>query len=84
LLSLPSPVSPTNKTDHYNITEILLKVALNTIPPNTQISDSYLGRNPNKNLLLICSVCLLTVYSLISNVDNTLAIVVMVFLVFSD
>jgi hypothetical protein len=26
-----SPISSTNKTDHYNITEILLKVALNTI-----------------------------------------------------
>jgi hypothetical protein len=26
-----SPVSPTNKTDHHDITEILLKVALNTI-----------------------------------------------------
>jgi hypothetical protein len=28
-----TPVSPTNKTDHHDITEILLKVALNTIPP---------------------------------------------------
>jgi hypothetical protein len=26
-----TPVSSTNKTDHYDITEILLKVALNTI-----------------------------------------------------
>ena len=26
-----SPVSATNKTDHHNITETLLKVALNTI-----------------------------------------------------
>ena len=26
-----TPVSPTNKTDRYNIAEILLKVALNTI-----------------------------------------------------
>jgi hypothetical protein len=26
-----TPVSSTNKTDHNNITEILLKVALNTI-----------------------------------------------------
>ena len=26
-----SPVFSTNKTDHHNITEILLKVALNTI-----------------------------------------------------
>ena len=28
------PVSSTNKTDHHNITEILLKVALNTIKRN--------------------------------------------------
>jgi hypothetical protein len=27
--------SSTNKTDRYDITEILLKVALNTITPNT-------------------------------------------------
>ena len=26
-----TPVSSTNKTDHHNITEILLRVALNTI-----------------------------------------------------
>jgi hypothetical protein len=29
--SLGAPVSRTNKTDHHDITEILLKVALNTI-----------------------------------------------------
>jgi hypothetical protein len=29
--SLGIPVSSTNKTDHHDITEILLKVALNTI-----------------------------------------------------
>jgi hypothetical protein len=28
-----SPVSSTNKTDHHDITEILLKVALNTNKP---------------------------------------------------
>jgi hypothetical protein len=28
---LGTPVSSTNKTDHHDITEILLKVALNTI-----------------------------------------------------
>jgi hypothetical protein len=28
-----SPVSSTNKADHHDITEILLKVALNTIKP---------------------------------------------------
>ena len=30
-LSLDTPVSSTNKTDRHDITEILLKVALNTI-----------------------------------------------------
>jgi hypothetical protein len=29
-----TPVSSTNKTDCYDIAEILLKVALNTIKPN--------------------------------------------------
>jgi hypothetical protein len=29
-----SPVSSINKTDHHNITEILLKMELNTIKPN--------------------------------------------------
>jgi hypothetical protein len=29
--SLGTPVSSTNKTDHHDITEILLKVALNTM-----------------------------------------------------
>ena len=30
-----TPVSSTNKTDHHDITEILLKVVLNTIYPNS-------------------------------------------------
>jgi hypothetical protein len=34
----PGPsVSSTNKTDHHDITEILLKVAVNTIKPNQTI-----------------------------------------------
>jgi hypothetical protein len=37
-----SPVSSTNKTDYHDITEILLKVALNTIKPNNQTTK------PNK------------------------------------
>ena len=32
--SLGTPVSLTNKTDHHDITEILMKVALSTINPN--------------------------------------------------
>jgi len=31
--SIPAPVSSTNKTDRHDKTEILLKVALNTIKP---------------------------------------------------
>jgi hypothetical protein len=35
-----TPVSPTNKTDSHDITEILLKMALNTINLNqTKIDD---------------------------------------------
>ena len=34
VLILSTPVSSTNKTDHHDIIEILLKVALNTIKPN--------------------------------------------------
>jgi hypothetical protein len=39
-----TPVSSTNKTDHHNITEILLKEALNTIillpPPPLKMVNS--------------------------------------------
>jgi hypothetical protein len=31
-----SPVSSTNKTDSHDITEILLKVVLNTVKPTNQ------------------------------------------------
>ena len=34
VFSLGPPVSSTNKSDHHNITEIFLKVALNTIKIN--------------------------------------------------
>jgi len=40
LVSGFSPVSSTNKTDHHDITEILLKVALNIInhqPPSKDL-----------------------------------------------
>ena len=36
------PVSSTNKTDHYDITEILLKLALNTIKQTNNFSFSKL------------------------------------------
>ena len=35
--SQDTPVSSTNKTDHHDITEVLLKVALNTIKQTTNI-----------------------------------------------
>jgi len=36
-----SPVSFTNKTDHHDITEILLKVALSTIKPTKKSSSIF-------------------------------------------
>jgi hypothetical protein len=38
-----TPVSPTNKTDHHDITEILLKVALNTINLNPNLKLPLIG-----------------------------------------
>ena len=40
-LQVLDPVSSTNKTDRHDITEILLKVALNTINTQTQITLVY-------------------------------------------
>jgi hypothetical protein len=37
--SLGTPVSSTNKTDRHDITEILLKVALNTIKQTISSDD---------------------------------------------
>jgi hypothetical protein len=42
------PVSSTNKTDHQDIAEILLKVALNTITltcPNIDLEINYGSQN---------------------------------------
>jgi hypothetical protein len=41
VVSLGSPVSSPNKTDHHDITEILLKVALNTIKQTNKQYTSY-------------------------------------------
>jgi hypothetical protein len=38
--SLGTPVSSTNKTDCHNVTEILLKVALNTIAPSSTLHNT--------------------------------------------
>jgi hypothetical protein len=52
-----SPISSTNKTDHHDITEILLKVALNTINPNQTnhifIFSSAIKRQITPNILRI-------------------------------
>ena len=39
--SLHTPVSSTNKTDHHDITEILLKVLLNTIDQTRMLFDIF-------------------------------------------
>ena len=39
--SLHTPVSSTNKTDHHDITEILLKVPLNTIDQTRMLFDIF-------------------------------------------
>jgi len=40
------PVSPSNETDHHDITEILLKVALNTINLTNNIPSSHHHLSP--------------------------------------
>jgi hypothetical protein len=42
LFSPGTPVSSTNKNDHHDITEILLKVVLNTINPNLKMYILFL------------------------------------------
>jgi hypothetical protein len=43
-------VSSNNKTDHHDITEILLKVALNTINPNPENSKTVKGNGNPRTL----------------------------------
>jgi len=45
------PVSSTNKTDHHNIAEILLKVALNTINQTKQTMASMICFDSNRKNL---------------------------------
>ena len=51
--SLGTPVSSTNKTDRNDITEILLKVALNTINPNylSKLHPRWLPLMKNRKFL---------------------------------
>ena len=48
--SLGTPLSPNNKTDLHNITEILLKVALNTMNPSPPLTHLF--------TVLLCSLIL--------------------------
>jgi hypothetical protein len=57
LLSPGSPVSSTNKTDRHDITEILLKVALNTINPNLFHNNSCKWSNYVYVTILLNSIC---------------------------
>jgi membrane-anchored protein YejM (alkaline phosphatase superfamily) len=43
VVSPGTPVSSTNKTDHHDITEILLKVVLNTINPTLKMAKMDTG-----------------------------------------
>ena len=45
-------VSSTNKTDRHNITEILLKVVLNTITPNPQFALSFRWHCSDQSMIL--------------------------------
>ena len=61
--SLGTPVSSTNKTDRHDITEILLKVALNTIKPALLGYNMFSGRLSkvvNKKWMMVLIVCFFT------------------------
>jgi hypothetical protein len=67
------PVSSTNKTDRHDITEILLKVALNTINPNKQSKQWNKSRMEGDDVTyLVCHVyVIVSIWYLIS--ENTQA-----------
>ena len=49
-----TPVSSNNKTDDFSITELLLKVALNTHHPNPQINVSSFKMTINNRIMFTC------------------------------
>jgi hypothetical protein len=51
VISSGYPVTSTNKTDRHDITEILLKVALDTITPNLQNIKGW-DKNSGEDLLI--------------------------------
>ena len=69
--SLGTPVSSTNKTDGHNITEILLKVALNLITPTLNLN--CISGKVGLYLLLQNSILNSFIVTLI-NIDNLLSI----------
>ena len=48
-----APLFSTNKTDRHDITEILLKVALNTIKPNQLLLFDNYGCLPTKKTVIV-------------------------------
>jgi hypothetical protein len=51
-----TPVSPINKTDHHDITQLLLKVELNTPNPNPKQALSVINRMKEKQKSFIYSI----------------------------
>jgi hypothetical protein len=68
-LSLGTPVSSTNKTDHYDITEIVLKVTLNTIKLTLLLIKKTDFQYSNFNLYETYGSSLLTAYNIILYLD---------------
>ena len=64
-LSLSPPVSSINKTDHHDVTEILLKVVLNTIEPNR--TEPNLVKGDKSPLIVIVCYSLLTMIKVLKS-----------------
>jgi hypothetical protein len=59
------PVSSINKTDHHDVTEILLKVVLNTIKPNW--TEPNLVKGDQSLLIVIVCYSLLTMIKVLKS-----------------